>query len=156
MISAKWASLFVVSIGLLGSGFVGDSPADESEKVQAAPKSLFPALESPPEVIPPPDPKVRFYNIIYQFQKSTCNLASGEFDIFLPDVPKAILFRSVATKIVRDDKWYYCYDDRFKLEWAFARHPENNFFLPHAVWYRPLGEKKWQLKTSEGTMAEPG
>jgi len=34
--------------------------------------------------------------------------------------------------------------------------PDNNFFIPHAIWYRRSGEKTWQLWTTDGSMAEPG
>jgi len=110
---------------------------------------------TPPATIPTaPSPLVR-PKLAYLAGGSTWNLSTEQFLVFLADVPKALLVLCPAKHLSTDDEFYYYLDQRFELEWAFARKPENDFFKKRGVWSRKVGETTWQLRSSEATLATP-
>jgi hypothetical protein len=82
-------------------------------------------------------------------------LSTEQFLVFLADFPKAILFLAPAKHVSTDNDFYYYSDRQFNLEWAFARKPEDNFFVKRAIWSRAAGQSAWQLRTVEATLAAP-
>jgi hypothetical protein len=110
--------------------------------------------DPPPAQIPAPDPHNPNFPLVYLFGGSTCDLSNGHFAVFLADFPKALLVKTVAERIASDGNFYYCHDRAFDLDWAFAKAPENNFFLPHTVWSRRAGGD-WQVRSSNATLAIP-
>lgn len=97
----------------------------------------------PPRQMPEAERSPESVKYAYLCHDGTFDLLDGRFYLIFHDTPRVVLIKFSAQYISQNDQFYFFYEPRMQIHWAFAKHEGAGGGF--AVWQHLKTANKWEL-----------